>query len=65
MFESFAEMGVTMSLKLHFLKCHVDFFPEDLGKISDEHGGCFHQTIQTIEKHYQGRADERLIADFL
>ena len=41
------------------------FFPEDLGKINDEHGKRFHQTIQTIEKRYQGRADERLMADFL
>ena len=41
------------------------FFPEDLAKICDEHGERFHQTIQTIEKRYQGRADERLMADFL
>ena len=58
-------MGVKMSLKIHFLKCHLDFFPEDLGKISDEHGERFHQTIQTIEKRYQGRADERMMADFV
>ena len=41
------------------------FFPEDLGKISDEHGGRFHHKIQTIEKRYQGRADGRSMADFL
>ena len=29
-----------------------EFFPEDLGKISDEHGERFHQKIPTIEKRY-------------
>ena len=61
---NFQEMGVKMSLKIHFLHSHLDIFPRDLGKISDEHGEKFHQTIQTIEKRYSGRADERLMADF-
>ena len=57
-------MGVKMSLKIHFLHSHLDFFPLDLGKISDEHGERFHQTIQTIEKRYQGRTDERISVGF-
>jgi len=61
---SFKDMGVNMSLKIHFLKCHLDFFPQDLGKISDEHGERFHQTIKTIENRYLGRADERMMGDF-
>jgi hypothetical protein len=27
-----------MSLKVHFLDSHLDFFPENLGAVSDEHG---------------------------
>jgi hypothetical protein len=41
-----------------------DFFPPDMGKITDEHGERFHQTIGNIEKRYQGRADARMLADF-
>jgi hypothetical protein len=53
-----------MSLKIHFLKCHLHVFPEDIGKISDEHGERFHQTISTIEHRYVGRSDERMMGDF-
>jgi len=27
-----------MSLKIHFLHSHLDFFPENLGAMSDKHG---------------------------
>ncbi|KAJ4437685.1 hypothetical protein ANN_17830 [Periplaneta americana] len=30
-------MGCNMSLKTHFLDSHLDFFPENLGAVSDEH----------------------------
>ena len=56
--------NVKMSLKIHFLKSHLDFFSSDLGKLSDEHGDRCHQTIKTIETNYQGRADSRIMVDF-
>jgi len=34
-----------MSLKLHFLYSHLDFFQENLGAFSEEHGEIFHQAI--------------------
>jgi len=34
-----------MSLKIHFLKSHLDFFPENLGEVRDEHGERFRQDI--------------------
>lgn len=40
--------GLNMSLKIHFLHSHLDFFPENLGDVSDEHGERFHQEIKTI-----------------
>jgi len=43
-------MGCNMSLKLHFLEPHFDFFPENLGAVSDEHGEIFHQDILAMEK---------------
>ena len=44
-----------MNLKIDFLESHLDFFPENLGEVSDEHGERFHQDIMTIEKRYQGK----------
>jgi len=43
-------MGCSMSLKIHFLESHLDFFPEKLGEISNEHGERFHQDIMAMEK---------------
>ena len=34
----YSAMGCRMSLKMHFLDSHVDFFPGNLGTVSDEHG---------------------------
>jgi hypothetical protein len=39
-----------MSLKVHFLHSHLDFFPEYLRAASDKHGAWFHQDICTMEK---------------
>jgi len=44
-----------MSLKIYFLESHLDFFPEILGELSDEHGVRFHQAILAMEKRYQGK----------
>ena len=42
---SYKAMGCNMSLKIHFLESHLDFFPENLGKVSDEHGENFTKTF--------------------
>ena len=39
--------------EIHFLESHIDFFPENLGEVSDEHGEIFHQDIWAMEKRYQ------------
>ena len=44
-----------MSIKVHFLKIHLNEFPANLGDVSDEHGERFHQGIKVMEKRYQGR----------
>jgi len=53
-----------MSLKIHFLKSHLDFFPENLGEFSDEHGENFHEDILTMEKRYQGKWTSSMLADY-
>jgi len=48
-------MGSNMSLKINFLESHLDFFPENLGEVIDEHGERFNQDIMAMEKRYQGK----------
>jgi len=39
-----------MPLKIHFLHSHWDFFLENCGAVSDEHGEIFHQDISSMEE---------------
>jgi hypothetical protein len=50
MLEKFKVLGCLMSLKIHFLKSHLDFFPENLGAVCEEQGECFHQDIKDMER---------------
>ncbi|UYV69496.1 hypothetical protein LAZ67_6003799 [Cordylochernes scorpioides] len=51
---SYKALGCNMSLKIHFVHSHLDFFPDNLGAVSDEHGERFHQDISSMEMRYQG-----------
>lgn len=53
-----------MSLKIHFLHDHLDFFPENLVDFSDEHGERFHQDIAKIEKWYQGKSEIKMLGEY-
>ncbi|UYV80918.1 hypothetical protein LAZ67_19002184 [Cordylochernes scorpioides] len=57
---SYKALGCNMSLKIHFLHSHLDFFPDNLGAVSDEHGERFHQDISSMEKRYQGPNVQRI-----
>jgi len=61
---SYKATGCNMSLKIHFLESHLDFFPENLCEVSDEQGERFHQDIMTIEKQYQGKWTSSMFADY-
>ena len=52
-----------MSVKVHFLRSHLEYFPENLWAFSEEQGERFHQDIKTIEKRYQGSWDTNMLAD--
>jgi hypothetical protein len=45
---SYKAMGCNMFLKIHILDSHLDYFPENLGAVGDEHGERFHQDISLI-----------------
>ena len=43
--KSYKDMVCRMSLKIHFLHSHLNFFLPNLGAVRDEHGERFHQDI--------------------
>ena len=55
MLETFKELNVNMSIKVHFLYSHLDKFPENLGSASDEQGERFYQDMRDMEERYHGR----------
>lgn len=61
--ESFQNLGVSMSLKIHFLHHHLDFFTKQLASESDEQGERFHQTIMPMEKRYKGKKLDALLGE--
>ena len=64
MVTSFQALGCRMSIKLHFLDSHVDYFPANLGAYSEEQGERFHQDICSMERRYQGRWNVSMMADY-
>lgn len=46
-------MGARMSHELHFLHAHLEWFPNNLGAYSEEHGERFHQDIKVMGQRYQ------------
>jgi len=53
-----------MILKIHFLESHLNFFPKNLGEVSDEHGERFHQDILAMVKQYHGKWTSSMFADY-
>ena len=64
MISNLGVMGCNMSIKLHFLNSHIDYFPENLGAVSEEQGERFHQDLKELEVRYQGRWNTNMMADY-
>jgi hypothetical protein len=47
--DSYEQLGCNMSLKMHFLNSHLDFFPLNCGEVSGENGKRFHQDVSVME----------------
>ncbi|GBN95343.1 hypothetical protein AVEN_28517-1 [Araneus ventricosus] len=56
--------GCSMSLKVHFLNSHLDYFPEKLGEVSEEEGERFHQDIKEMKRRYMGKWNLSMTADY-
>ena len=63
MLDAFQKLGCRMSIKMHFLS-HLDYFPGNCGKFSEEQGKRFHQEITVMEERYQGKWNVSMIADY-
>ena len=64
MLSLYQKLGCSMSLKIHMLHSHLDFFPNSCGIVSDEHGERFHQGIVKMEKRYQGKWSTPMLAGY-
>jgi hypothetical protein len=64
MLEKFKVLVCLMSLKIHFFNSHLDFFPENLGAVSEEQGECFHHDIKEMERRYQGQWNVNMMGDY-
>ncbi|GBL93511.1 hypothetical protein AVEN_15505-1, partial [Araneus ventricosus] len=61
--KAYKTMGCNMSLKIHFLHSHLEFY-RNLGSVSDEHGERFHEDICNMGARYQGKWNLKMLADY-
>ena len=50
MLRNFQALGARMIIKLHYLFSHLDYFPENLGDVTQEKGERFHLDIKIMEE---------------
>jgi hypothetical protein len=62
--DKFKLLGCKMSLKLHFLASHLDYFPPNLGAVREEKAERLHQDLKDVERRYQGRWDVNVMASY-
>ena len=53
--KNFQKLGACVSVKMHFLRSHLDYFPQNCRDLNEEQGEHFHQDIRVMEERYQGR----------
>ena len=46
--QSYCKLGCRMSIKMHYLHSHLDFFRSNLTDVSEEHGERFHQDMVNV-----------------
>lgn len=63
MLKSFNDMGVDMSLKVHFLHQHQDQFGTQIPPESDQQADRFNQVTSQLEYWYSGKSLNSLLAN--
>jgi len=65
MLNNFKNLGCNISLKIHFLYSHLNFFPDNLGDVSEEQSERFHQDIEEMKWRNQGKSwNSAMLADY-
>ena len=64
MLACFEVLGCRMSLKVHFLHAHLDYFTQNLGNMSEKLSERIHQDIKSVETRYQGRLGVSMMTDY-
>jgi len=62
--DSYEQLGCNMSLKMHILFSHLDFFPLNCGDVSVKYGEPFHQDISVMEYRYKGKWSAAMLGDY-
>ena len=52
MLDNFQELRCQLSIKVPFLHSHLDFFPLNLGAVSEEQRESFHKDMKIMEIRY-------------
>jgi hypothetical protein len=62
--DKFKESGCNINLKVHFLDSHLDYFPTNLGDVSEEQEERFHQGDgKKVSGKVEHEQDGRLLLD--
>jgi hypothetical protein len=64
MLQNFIALGCAMSLKVHFINSHWNYFLKNLGAVSEKQGERYHQDIKDMETRYQGRWNVNMMGDY-
>lgn len=51
----FKQLGYSMTIKEHILHWHLDYFPQNLGALSEEQRQRFYEDIKDMEWWFKGR----------
>lgn len=60
----YKDIGCNMSLKVHFFHSHLDFFPENLGPVSNEDGERFHQDNTKVKRRFSGKWNASMLVEY-
>ena len=64
MLDAFQKSECKVSVKMHFLHLHLNYFLDNCGMFSEEQGKRFYQEITVMEERYKGQWNVNMIADY-
>lgn len=64
MIENLRLLGCNMSLKFPMMDSHLDKFPDIVGRFSKEQEERFYQDFKEVERIFQSKLNDNMMADF-